>query len=225
MLWIQAEAPAAPISPWIVLTLVLIVAASSSVFWILVRRWTTHRYWHLLAAWAGARRFRLTRGDGERPAPLEQWASVNPRVELLLAGSGTHIMEVLTDAIPGLPRDQVARWRVLVREIEHAWPPTALRPVMHAASVVDLFSLSSYPSLAATDRFVVFGSDARAARVLSSSMARALLPPDVALVISGQHLLLDFSSRAFDPIEFDRMLALAEQLAAHLPAVTVSSGV
>ena len=44
-----------------------------------------------------------------------------------------------------------------------------------------------------------------------------LLPPDIGRVLRGQHLVLVFSSRPFVPIVFDRMLALAAQLAAQLP--------
>jgi hypothetical protein len=66
-------------------------------------------------------------------------------------------------------------------------------------------------------RFVVFGSDSHAARILSKSEARALLPPDIGLILHGQHLVLDFSARPFDGIELGRMVALADQLAGHLP--------
>jgi len=48
-------------------------------------------------------------------------------------------------------------------------------------------------------------------------MLRSLLPPDVGLLLHGRHLVLDFSDRPFDAIEFGRMLALADQLAARLP--------
>ena len=43
------------------------------------------------------------------------------------------------------------------------------------------------------------------------------------LLLHGQHLVLDFSSRPFDRLEFTRMIALAEQLLAHLPPWKVAS--
>ncbi len=95
--------------------------------------------------------------------------------------------------------------------------PTGLRPTHARRSILDLFSLSSYPALGNIDRFVVYGTDAQAAGSLSKSQARALLPPDVGLLLDDGWMMLDFSERPFDPIEFDRMTALAEQLVAHLP--------
>jgi hypothetical protein len=108
-------------------------------------------------------------------------------------------------------------WHVLVRRIESDWPTTALRPTGAQASLVDLYSLSSFPLMGQTQRFVVFGTDSAPARRVSKSSLRTLLPPDIPLLLHGRYLLLDFSSRPFDPIEFDRMTALADQLAQHLP--------
>jgi len=106
-----------------------------------------------------------------------------------------------------------------VRTLESAaWTPTGLRPVITKASVLDLFSLSSFPGMGEVERFVIFGVDSAPARILSRSEARALLPPDVGLLLAGNHLVLDFSNRPFDPIELGRMAALAEQLVTRLPA-------
>jgi hypothetical protein len=48
-----------------------------------------------------------------------------------------------------------------------------------------------------------FGQDPVAARRLAASSLRTLLPKDVGLLLSGKHLLLDFSTRPFDTIEFE----------------------
>ena len=56
------------------------------------------------------------------------------------------------------------------------------------------------------------GTEPTAARDLARSTLMALLPPDLGLLLVGRHLLLDFSARPFDPIEFGRMIALADQL-------------
>jgi hypothetical protein len=45
----------------------------------------------------------------------------------------------------------------------------------------------------------------------------ALLPPDVGLLLAGENLVLDFSTRPFDPLELQRVDALAEQIVMHLP--------
>jgi hypothetical protein len=92
-----------------------------------------------------------------------------------------------------------------------------LRPANAKGSLLDLFSLSSFPGMGEVDRFMIFGTDSVAAKLLSASPARALLPPDIGLLLSGTRLALDFSSRPFDPIELGRMTALADQLVAHLP--------
>lgn len=119
-------------------------------------------------------------------------------------------------------RDQVT-WNLLIRSFGGEWPPTGLRPTNAAASALDLFSLSSFPTLAGTERFIAYGTDSSAARVLSKSMLRSLLPPDVGLLLHGGHLVLDFSGRPFDTIEFGRMLSLADQLANHVPPLGAAS--
>jgi hypothetical protein len=120
-------------------------------------------------------------------------------------------------------RDQVT-WNLLVRKFGGEWPPTGLRPTNAAASALDLFSLSSFPTLAGTERFIAYGTDSSAARVLSKSMLRSLLPPDVGLLLHGGHLVLDFSGRPFDAIEFGRMISLADQLANHVPPLGTVAG-
>ena len=114
---------------------------------------------------------------------------------------------------------ETPRWHVLVREVPAmAWAVTGLRPTHAKASLIDLFSMMSFPGMGETERFVVFGVDSTAAKHLSRSQARALLPPDIGLLLAGTHPVLDFSTRPFDPIELGRMNALAEQLVTHLPA-------
>lgn len=78
--------------------------------------------------------------------------------------------------------------------------------------------MGSFPSLAAPDRFVIFGVDGPAARVLGDSAFLGLTPADIGLMVSGGFLVLDFSTRPFDTIELARMNGIAEQLAANLPS-------
>jgi hypothetical protein len=47
---------------------------------------------------------------------------------------------------------------------------------------------------------------------LAESPAQGLLPPDIGLLLIDRMLILDFSGRRFDPVEFDRMLVLAGQI-------------
>ena len=85
----------------------------------------------------------------------------------------------------------------------------------------DLFALKRFASLLPPDRLVAFGTDSAAARRLALSKIPALLPPDLAVVLHGSFLILDFSSRPFDTIELTRMAALVDQLAAKLPAALI----
>ncbi len=90
-------------------------------------------------------------------------------------------------------------------------------PAEAGVSVVDLFSLTPFPTLGDPDRLLVCGTDPSAARAVADSFVVALLPPDVGLLLHGRGMALDFSSRPFNVIEFNRMLALMDQIAEHLP--------
>ena len=213
-------------SPLVLFTLALVAAASSAVFWLLVRRATSHRQWVAFSDWARERRFRFRRaGPDAIPAPFDSLRTTpdSPALSVRLSlGKGPTQLVQLEATAPvaavsaSAPRRIV--WNLLIREIPSDWPPTGLRPATATSSVLDLFSLSSFPSLGATDRFVAYGTDSAAARVVSKSMLRSLLPPDVGLLLHGRRLVLDYSDRPFDAIEFGRMLALADQLVGKMPA-------
>jgi hypothetical protein len=210
-------------SPLILLTLLAVVAASTVTFWLLVRRATSHRQWVALSEWARNHRFRFDRTAPESlPPPLHVLQNTSALVRLSLTRESTTLLQLEASSAAPTPTtgagDRRVLWNLLVREIPFDWPPTGLRPANATASVLDLFSLSSFPTLGATDRFVAFGTDSAAARVVSKSMLRSLLPPDIGLLLVGRQLVLDFSDRPFDAIEFGRMLALADQLAARVPS-------
>jgi len=202
-------------SPLMLGTLLLILGASVAVFVALVRRETNRRRAVALARWAWSRGLRVADpGDLPGLAPLKQF---NAKVHTAIAGQTVTLARIET-ADAGLTTAAASprTWNVLVRKLGATWPTTALRPTAHTVSLVDLFSLSSYPSMMPTQRFMIFGSETRAARALAESAAPALLPPDVALVLYADHLILDFSGRPFDEIEFDRLIDLSEQLAPRL---------
>lgn len=208
-----ASASAPPLSLTVLFTLALILAASLWVFAMLVRRETRHRRLVAMSVWARSHDMRLHPASGETPPLLKQF---NPKVRRSLSGRGITLVQMETpDAATAVPTSK-HHWNVILRDLTGTWPATALRPTAHNLSLVDLFSLSSYPSLMPSERFMVFGAEARAAKALAESTAPALLPPDVALIVSGNCLLLDFSSRHFDEIEFARLIDLAEQLAPRL---------
>jgi hypothetical protein len=200
-------------SPVVLLTLAVILGASLWVFATLVRRETRHRRRVSLSLWARSHEMRLHAAGGEVPALLRQF---NPKVCQSLSGRGMMLLQIETSDVAATVPTSKRQWNIILHDLNGPWPTTALRPTAHTTSVVDLFSLSSYPSLMPSERFMVFGVESRAARALAESTAPALLPPDVALIVSGNCLLLDFSSRHFDEIEFDRLIDLAEQLAPRL---------
>ena len=199
-------------SPRAFATLLAILALSAGTFAALVRRWTTARYRYALSDWAKENHFRFQR-TCTPPQPLIGDIKVPLRAAICLSADETSILalEQASDA------NDPARWHVLVRDLESSWKPTGLRPANATSSLLDLYSISSYPTMGNPERYIVFGTDSISARRLSQSHVRGLLPPDIGLLVTGRHLLLDFSARPFDPIEFDRMVALAEQLVAHLP--------
>jgi hypothetical protein len=198
---------------WMILFLMLLMlGASMGMFFMLVRRWTTQRSWISLLDWAKSNRFRVLHTDVFAIPPLAVLANrklADLQIRLCLGDGRTTIAQLNTSD---------ARWNLLLIQIESKWKPTGLRPSHQAASICDEFELPSYPRMGGNARFVVCGVDAAPARRLSKSYVPALLPQDIGLLIHEQHVILDFSSRPFDPIEFGRVLALGTQIIAHLPA-------
>jgi hypothetical protein len=206
---------------WVALTALLAaLGASGACFAWLCRRWTTDRPRSALADWARDRRFRLDRPPAAKlPGGLALLMAADPRVEVALVRGPVAILWLTTAAGPGMGGRRPA-WHLLVRETGR--PPAdaaGLRPAVAApgGSVLDLLpSLQGHPSLLPPERFVVHAADVATARRLAASPARGLLPHDVGLLVHGPAVVLDFSGRPFDGVEFDRMMVVAEQLVGHL---------
>jgi hypothetical protein len=210
--------------PWGVLAVLVVVLALSVVMFVaLVRRWTSSRMWVSISDWARSRGFRASVQDCPAPPPLDALRNATLMSQVCVTNGKSSLMrlQMRGEAPQGSSTADATRtWHVLVRELESDWRPSALRPASAPSSLLDLFSLTSFPLMGETQRFVVYGTDSAPARQLSKSRARALLPPDVGLLLHGRNMILDFSDRPFDEIEFDRMIALAEQLVANMPAAT-----
>lgn len=202
------------------LVLLTVLIASSLVFRMLVRRWTTRRHWLELSRWAIENDMTL---DGANravaPAPLATFTDPAPSASLALTSQTLAIAEIHTQKSQRTDSSQFTRWHVMVRKMDSRWPPTGLRPQANASSLLDLFPLTSFPSMSPPERFVVFGSDSSSARRMARSSLPALLPPDIGLLLHGSTLILDFTARPFDAIELSRLCSLIEQLLAHLPSV------
>ena len=208
-----------PISEWaaVFLSLIAIIAASSGIFWLLVRRWTTQRHWVALSDWADLNRFKLHGEDrAVGPEILKSFTQPPPKVLISLHDVDTAIVQI--EAQP--PRGkgtQTVRWNLLVRKLTRPWPTTGFRPANSGRSILDYFKLEEMRAMAPTERFVLYGAQATAARALGRSSVAALLPPDIGMLLIEQNMVLDFSARPFDPLEVERIDALAEQIVMHLP--------
>jgi hypothetical protein len=211
-----AQTLVVPLSPAILITLLLILGLSVWVFATLVKRETRRRRAIALAQWARSKNLRVIANSTDLPA-LSPLKSFNSRAQAIFTSSALTLAQVHTSNA-GLTTAAAAPrlWNVILRTLPAPWPTTALRPTAHEVSFVDLFSLSSFPSLMPTQRFMIFGQDPRAAKTLAESTIPALLPPDIALVLDGNQLILDFTTRPFDEIEFERLMDLADQLAPRL---------
>jgi hypothetical protein len=197
------------------LALLSVLGISCLTFWLLVRRATSHRQWVALSDWGRSRGFRYHPiAETELPQPFDALPQPRPAARLWLAGKTSQLIQM--QAQGGVA---TATWHVLILQLETDWPPTALRPASAEQSMLDAFSLGSFPSMISAERFVIFGADSAAAKSLAESTLPALLPPDVGLLLHGRRLVLDFSDRPFDTIEFDRILNLANQLAGRLPSL------
>lgn len=216
----------------------LVRRATSHRTWVALSDWARSRgfRYHPLGMREGNAGSRGAADTGPPPAPFpfSTLPAARPAVRLWLTSATADLLQLQApDATApaattsdgqkagaaGATLQPPRTWHALVRQVEATWPPTALRPAARKESLLDLFSLASYPSMIASERFVIFGTDSAAARSVARSSLPALLPPDIGLLLHGRVLVLDFSARPFDTIEFDRMLALAQHLTAHLPAV------
>jgi hypothetical protein len=193
----------------VLFVLLMILVISGRVFHVLTQQWTTHRPGAALREWADEQDFLLAKAPIDLPGSLSGLKPLDPRIEILLNRGPLTMVRLTTAAKPTAPRPV---WNLLIQESGNAKTPAALRPATAVDSIVDLFTLNGFPSLLPPERFVVFAADSTAARSIAGSPAKGLLPADIGLLVHGPYLTLDFSTRPFDAIEFNRMLAIVEQL-------------
>ena len=212
VLWSLDVAPRPPFAWAPLLAMAVLLGASVVTYVMLVRRWTSRRQWVSLAQWARESGYKLRplRRD-ELPGPLRELVRDDANVRFHLCDPRTTLAQFETDPVtPGAPP---LKWNVLVRHRPGAGSHAGLRPAAQALNLIDLLPLGKSASVSLGERFVVHAPEPSAARKLAESQAVALLPQDVGLILLENHIVLDFSNRPFDPIEFGRMIALADQLA------------
>jgi hypothetical protein len=196
--------------PIIFLALLVILAASSVIFFISIQRETIHRAQMRLAEWAEQNRFSNLNAEFGPPRPLDR---VNPpmRMTVGLYNRNTRLVHVRSAAPdPGEPPLQ---WNLAIRLVPTLSPPVGLRSADAMRSIVDLFKLEPSPRQSSKARFVIVGEDLVASHKMADGSSRALLPADLSLLRIDDYLVIDFSGRPFDPIELGRMLGLLDQLA------------
>ena len=198
--------------------LLLLLGVTAGAFSLLVWRETSARRAVALAEWARASGFYHNPLARLRPpAPLDRFGR-GVRVRNCYVSTKAAVVDFAVDRPPAAAVRPAARARhALVWPVSADWPAVGLRPTAAVDSLVDLLAVPPQPARFGTERFVVYAADRRAADAVAASHLRGLLPADIGLVLVGKHLVLDFSDRPFDGIEFNRMIAVAEQLAKHLP--------
>ncbi len=204
-------------SPWVVPAVLLpMLAASTFIYWVLVRRWTVGRRWANLSEWAASNEFHLSREE-EPPLPEALAFLPQPKMLLCLSSEKTLIAQVQTASSPG--QDPITAC-----PLESAGVQDRVRLAARGPAPVEAFddragfSARGRPARVDAGRAVhrVWAA-APGLRELGNSAVRAPLPPDLALLLAEGWLVLDFSTRPFDPLEFQRMCRPAQQLVAHLP--------
>lgn len=196
--------------PIIFALLLLILAASAAVFFVSVHRETTHRAQMRLAEWAEQNSFVKMNAEFGVPRPVDR---LSPPMSMTI-GYYRHGSRLVHARTPGIdPGDPPAQWNLAIRHVATMSPPVGLRAADVSRSIVDLFKLEPSPRQSSNARFVIVGEDLVAAHKMAEGSSRALLPGDLSLLRIDDYLVIDFSSRPFDPIELGRMLGLLDQLA------------
>lgn len=203
--------PALPGVDWLVLvSLVVILVTSSWVYVELARRATHSRERERLREWSKQSGFRPRR-DGELPAPLRTVVPDAAIDVLLVAPHATMLRLTTRDEHPS------KTWHLAIVELPASSATVGLRPASAAQSFLDRFRIPVSLVSVDTLRFTLLGDEIIPARRLAGSIVCGILPADIGLLRTGHLLLLDFSSRQFDPIELTRMVSLLRQIVLAMP--------
>jgi len=207
----QSSQPALPGADWLALaSLVVMFTSSLWVYLELARRATHARERERLREWARQSGFRL-RLKAALPAPLITVVPDATADVQLVAPHGTILRLRTRD------NDQTQTWNLAIVELPAPSVTIGLRPSSAARSFLDRFGIPVSPVSQDSLRFTLLCAEIIPARRLAGSIVRGILPPDIGLLRTGQHLLLDFSSRQFDPIELTRVASLLRQIVLAMP--------
>ena len=165
-------------------------------------------------------RFRFRTNSQTLPAPLDAVRNRRLAVQTRLVSRNATLAVVesapIGAAVNPLRTHRNRCWHFLILDIKTIGPPPAC----------DRWRQS--PARLTCIRFRVFHCSADLSDSFSTAPTRerprrcravggGLLPADVGLLLYGPRLVLDFSGRPFDTIEFERMIVVAKQIVDHLP--------
>lgn len=196
----------------ILAALVLILAGSLTIFFVNIRRETTHRAQRRLAEWGERNSFYPAALDLGPPPPLDRLSGVPLEPKICFQRRHTKLCHLRS--APHGKFDVAEHWNLAIRRVSTSSPAIGLRSAEDARSIVDLFGLELAPHQPSAARFTIVGDDVVATRALADGSTGSLLPGDLSLLRVGDYLVIDFSDRPFDEIELGRMVALLEQLSA-----------
>lgn len=193
----------------IFLTLLVCLIASLVMFVALLRRWITHRFHYELEQWAGQHRFEMSENPSAEalPAPLNGPEGTGLSARWIFNSKD----QIIAQVILAPSADDVRVYNVCIASCPVNTPAVALKPTIVERTILDRFRLAPAASTS-SERFQIMGNDLSANLRISEATIAGIVPPDVAFLFVNGLMLIDFSSRPFDPIEFDRMLVLAEQI-------------
>jgi len=161
----------------------------------------------MLEDWADERGYTVLEPQLESlPHALERLRTINPTIESILRKKGDTLLRFR------IGENATFFWHLLVRATHDAHPAAALISATARQNAAELFQLSAYPAVLSNDRFTVWANESRAARMMADAPTRGLLPADISYLTVGNLIILDFTPRPFDPIEFDRMITVMEQI-------------
>jgi len=208
---ILAEVISSPrFSAAIFVTLMICLIASLVMFVVLVRRWISQKFRFELEQWAGQRLFEISAKPNTEalPPPLDKSEGFGLCARRFFKSKDVTIAQLVLAP----STTDVRVFNVCVAPSAVQVSPVALKPLKISEQlVIDLFRLAPAASTS-SERFQIYGNDLSANLRISESSVAGIVPPDIGFLFSGGQLLIDFSARPFDPIEFDRMLALAQQV-------------
>ncbi len=221
--------------------IVVILASSMWMFVGLVRRWETRRRWTSLAEWARAEGFRIAAPVPEVVQALVRPGLQAAVSACVSNGTTTFVelTERPGGAPPADGVAVIARrWHLMIRPASWRHGRTVMCPAgsraatpggegarqadvaaralargrsAAAGDVLTWIDLGSMMTSGGTERFAFISADDASGLAMMKSHWPGQTPPDIGVVLIDGQAVFDFTGRAFDGIELNRMILLGER--------------